>query len=68
MVAMIGSSNFVGLYGHLSKADPITVCTGLRNNVNGTVVLVERYGNDTSCPYEKQAFEVFCLQTQVVIL
>lgn len=63
---MVGE--FVGLYENLCKADPITVCTGLKNNVSGTVVLVERYGKDTSCPYEKQAFEVFCRRTQTVTL
>ena len=55
-------SLFLGLIGEVRVSRPITACTGIKNDVNGTVVLVERYGEDTSCPYEKQAFEVMMFQ------
>ena len=58
----------LGLIGEVRVSRPITACTGIDNDVNGTVVLVERYGKDTSCPYEKQAFEVIALQIRNQII
>ena len=48
----------LGTYGRLLLAQPITVCNELANNVTDSVVLVERFGKDTSCPYEQQALLV----------
>ena len=48
----------LGTYGRLIQAQPISVCNELENNVTNYVVLVERYGVDSSCPYEQQAWLV----------
>ena len=52
------SSLHLGLLGEVRISRPFTACTGIENDINDMIVLVERYGKDISCPYEKQAFEV----------
>lgn len=58
MVYLYMRNLLLGTYGSLILAQPITVCNKLSNNVTDSVVLVERYGKDTSCPYEQQALLV----------
>lgn len=44
--------------GQLVSAKPLTVCGITDANYTNKIILAERYGEDTSCPYDLQVLTV----------